>query len=102
MPALPSSRGPSEETEQSRKEPATPGDLVPNGEKTVVYLVTVKGHFAATAASVPAGADVPTGTYLSLVINAKTFARLDFGLGTQPPPVAPASFGPVSYLKVDP
>ncbi len=81
---------------------ATPGDFVPNAGRTPVYLVTVKGHFAARAASVPAGAHVPTGTYLSLVIGAKTFAELDFGLGAKPPPVAPASFGPVTYLKVDP
>jgi hypothetical protein len=80
---------------------ATPGDLVPNEEKTIVYLVTVKGHFVARAASVPPGAHAPTGTYMSMVINAKTFAGLDFGLGPKPPPVAPASFGPVTYLKVN-
>ena len=80
---------------------ATPGDLVPNEEKTVVYLVTVKGRFVARAASGPPGAHAPTGTYMSMVINAKTFAGLDFGLGPKPPPVAPASFGPVTYLKVN-
>jgi hypothetical protein len=80
---------------------ATPGDLAPNDEKTVVYLVTVKGHFVATAVSVPPGAHAPTGTYMSMVINAKTFAGLDFGLSPKPPPVAPASFGPVTYLKVN-
>ena len=79
---------------------ATPGDFIPNDEKTVVYLVTVKGHFVASAVSVPPGAHAPTGTYMSLVINPKTFAGLDFGLGTKPPPVGPASFGPVTYLKV--
>src|SRR5215469_7234265 len=26
---------------------ATPGDLIPNDTKTVVYLVTMKGHFTA-------------------------------------------------------
>jgi hypothetical protein len=80
---------------------ATPGDFVPNDEKTVVYLVTVKGHFVARAASVPPGAHLPTGTYMSMVINAKKFTGLDFGLGPKPPPVAPASFGPVTYLKVN-
>ena len=60
---------------------ATPGDFVPNDEKTVVYLVTVKGHFVARAASVPPGAHLPTGTYMSMVINAKTFTGLEFGLG---------------------
>lgn len=63
---------------------ATPGDFVPNDERTVVYLVTVKGHFAARAVSRPHRAPVPTGTYMSLVINAETFARLDFGLVLQP------------------
>jgi hypothetical protein len=80
---------------------ATPGDLVPNDEKTIVYLVTVKGHFVARAASVPPGAHAPTGSYMSMVINAKTFAGLDFGLSPKPPPVAPARFGPVTYLKVN-
>jgi hypothetical protein len=32
--------------------------------------------------------------------NAKTFEPLDFGLSAEPPPVAPGSFGPVTYLKV--
>ena len=79
---------------------ATPGDFVPGGEKTVVYLVTIKGHFVAGAASVPSGAHAPTGTYISLVINARTFRGTDFGLGSKPPPVAPGSLGPVTYLKV--
>jgi hypothetical protein len=79
---------------------ATPGDTVPIGEKTVVYLVTMKGHFIAEAASVPPGGRAPTGTYMSLVIDAKTFQGLDFGLSSKPPPVAPASLGPLTYLKV--
>jgi hypothetical protein len=79
---------------------ATPGHFVPNDEETVVYLVTVKGHFEARAAPRPHRAPVPTGTYMSLVINAETFARADFGLGHKPPPVAPASFGPVTYLNL--
>ncbi len=29
---------------------ATPGDLIPNDEKTVVYLVTIKGHSSVTCA----------------------------------------------------
>jgi hypothetical protein len=35
---------------------------------------------------------------LSIVLNARTFESLDFGLSPKPPPVAPASFGPVTYL----
>ena len=38
------------------------------------------------------------GRYLSLVIDAKTFQGLDFGIGPKPPPVPPASLGPVTYL----
>ena len=79
---------------------ATPGDFVPKDEQTVVYLVTVKGHFVARASSRPYRAPVPTGTYMSLVINAETFAGLDFGLGHKPPPVALDSFGPVTYLNI--
>lgn len=79
---------------------ATPGDFVHYDEEIVVYLVTVKGHFVALTVPRPHRAPVPTGTYMSLVINAETFARLDFGLGHKPPPVAPASFGPVTYLNL--
>ena len=78
---------------------ATPGDFVPD-KKTVVYLVTIKGHFVAVGASVPPGAKAPRGTYLSMVISAKTLAGLDFGLSPKAPPVSPASLGPVTHLKV--
>jgi hypothetical protein len=46
----------------------------------------------------PAGAKAPTGRYLSLVVDARTFRGLDFGISAKPPPVAPASLGPVTYL----
>jgi hypothetical protein len=78
---------------------ATPGDTTPGG-KAVVYLVTIKGHFVCGLCSVPPGADAPTGTYLSLVINAKTFEGTDSGISSKPPPVPAAHFGPVTYLKV--
>jgi hypothetical protein len=79
---------------------ATPGDTVPIGQKVIVYLVTIKGHFVLGAASIPSGSHAPTGTYMSLVIEAKTFQGLDFGLSPEPSPVAPASLGPLTYLKV--
>jgi hypothetical protein len=79
---------------------ATPGDKVPTGQGAIVYLVTMNGHFVDKTASVPPGAHLPTGTYMSRLIDAKTFQGLDYGIGSQPPPVAPASFGPVTYLKV--
>ncbi len=79
---------------------ATPGDLVPHDRKTVVYLITIKGHFVDDLASGPPGSGAPRGRYLSMVISAKTFAGSDFGLSPKAPPVHPASLGPVTYLKV--
>jgi hypothetical protein len=77
---------------------ATPGDLVPGTGRVSVYLVTMRGHFIAYGSSPPAGAALPVGEYLSLVVDARTFRVLDFGLSPTPPPVAPASLGPVTYL----
>jgi hypothetical protein len=78
-------------------ESATPGDTTPDAS-TVVYLITMMGHFNAYGASVPAGARAPTGSYLSIVINARTYAIMDWGLSPKAPPVAPASLGPVTML----
>jgi hypothetical protein len=77
---------------------ATPGDYVPGSARTKVFLITMRGHFTAREVSVPPGAKAPTGRYLSLVIDARTFAGLDFGISPKPPPVPPASLGPVTYL----
>jgi len=76
---------------------ATPGDFVPGGGVRV-YLVTMRGHFTAYQSSPPPGAALPTGRYLSIVVDARTFQVLDFGLSPNPPPVSPASLGPVTYL----
>jgi hypothetical protein len=80
---------------------ATPGDTTP-GAKAIVYLVTIKGHFVCGLCSVPPGGHAPTGGYLSLVIDVRTFEGTDAGIGPKPPPVPPARFGPVTYLKVHP
>ena len=77
---------------------ATPGDYVPGSGHVKVFLITMRGHFTAGEASGPPGARAPTGRYLSLVIDAKTFRGLDFGISPKPPPVPPASLGPVTYL----
>ncbi|MGN6172777.1 MAG: hypothetical protein ACTHPS_07470 [Streptosporangiaceae bacterium] len=77
---------------------ATPGDHVPGSARVRVFLITMRGHFTAKDASQPPGAKAPTGRYLSLVIDAKTFRGLDFGISPKPPPVPPASLGPVTYL----
>jgi hypothetical protein len=79
---------------------ATPGDTVPGSEQTIVYLLTMKGHFTAGNTTDPPGALAPTGAYLSIVIDAQTFQGMDFGLSPNPPPVAPASLGPLTYLNV--
>jgi len=80
---------------------ATPGDTTPGG-KAIVYLVTIKGHFVCGPCSVPPGGHAPTGTYLSLVIDARSFEGTDSGIGPKPPPVSADHFGPVTDLKVHP
>jgi hypothetical protein len=53
--------------------------------QTMVFLITMRGHFTARYASGPPGATAPAGRYLSLVIDATTFRGLDFGIGPHPP-----------------
>ena len=77
---------------------ATPGDYVPGSAHVKVFLIIMRGHFTAGEVSVPPGAKAQAGRYLSLVIEAGTFQGLDFGIGPKPPPVPPASLGPVTYL----
>ena len=81
---------------------ATPGDFVPGTGDIPVFLITMRGDFVASAASRPAGAAAPTGRYLSIVVDAATFQVLDSGLSPSPPPVSPASLGPVTYLAAHP
>ena len=77
---------------------ATPGDSEPGSARTRVYLITMRGHFIARLASHPPGGKAPTGRYLSLVVDARTFAGLDMGLSDRPSPVRQSSLGPVTYL----
>jgi hypothetical protein len=81
---------------------ATPGDFVPGSAGVRVFLLTMRGQFVAADVSRPSGAAAPRGRYLSLVVNAATFQVTDFGLSPKPPPVSPASLGPVTYLTVGP
>ena len=85
-------------THQKALTSATPGDTVPGSGGIPAYLVTMRGHFTAYAASVPPGAFAPTGRYASLVVDARTFRVMDWGVGPKPPPVLPASLGPVTDL----
>jgi hypothetical protein len=78
---------------------ATPGDYVPGSAHMKVFLIIMRGHFTARDAPGPLGAKAPAGRYLSLVIDARTFQGLDFGIGPKPPPVPLASLGPVTYLS---
>jgi hypothetical protein len=77
---------------------ATPGDYIPGSADVKVFLIIMRGHFTAREVSVPPGAKAPAGQYLSLVIDARTFQGLDFGLDRKPPPVPLTSLGPVTYL----
>lgn len=76
------------------------GDSEPTGNGATVYLITMKGRFTAYDASPPAGAALPTGRYLSLVVSAGSFQVNDANLSPRPPPVSPGSLGPVSHLHV--
>jgi hypothetical protein len=80
-------------------ESATPGDTEPTGNGTTVYLITMKGNFTDNLAPGPSGSAAPTGHYLSIVINPRSFTVTDFGLSDHPPAVSPASLGPVRYLR---
>jgi len=84
-------------TQEKAETSAIPGAFSPTGGKTVVYLVTMKGHFK-WGGSTPVVGHVPTGRYLSLVIHAKTFRVDSLGLSPTPPPVSPSSLGPVTWL----
>jgi hypothetical protein len=77
---------------------AAPGELESVAAGTLVYLITMKGHFTAYGAKVPAGAPFPTGSYLSIVINARTFAVIDWAVSPTAPSISPASLGRLRYL----
>jgi len=84
---------------------ATPGAGGPGG-KTVVYLVTMKGHFKRARGPRLLGPQAPEHrthapplNYQSVVVSAKTLQVVAWGLSPTPPPVAPSSLGPVTWLK---
>ena len=57
-------------------------------------LIAVRGHFTANGAPIPAGAKPPSGTVLTLVVNAASGQVTDFGIGDRYPPLA--QLGPVT------
>ena|SRR5215475_2382462 len=77
---------------------ATPGDTVSNRRHVPVFLVTIRGRFVCDLCSRPSGAKSPRGRYIALVLDAKTFNEMDFGISPKMSPVAPASLGPVTDL----
>jgi hypothetical protein len=77
---------------------AAPGDLIPGADGTLMFLVTMRGHFVANAAAGPLGGGSADRQYLSIVVDARTFQVLDYGLSPKPPPPSSASLGPVTYL----
>jgi hypothetical protein len=75
---------------------------VPAGGKTVVYLVTMKGHFKFERGPrlLPGPrTHAPPLSYQYVVVSAKTLQVTACGLSPTPPPVAPSSLGPVTWLK---
>src|SRR5260221_2273075 len=89
-------------TQEEALTSATPGAVVPAGGKTVVYLVTMKGHFKfERGPRLLSGPRTPAPAlhYLYLVVSAEAFGVTAWGLSPKPPPVAPSSLGPVSWLK---
>ena len=79
-----------------------PNNTIPGANTVVVYLVTVKGRFACNVCTGPPGSRAPTGSYVSLVIDAKNFDETGFGMSPKAPAVSAARFGPVTYLNVHP
>jgi hypothetical protein len=79
---------------------ATPGDTVTQQTQTPVYLVVIRGHFTGYAAKIPPGASPPTGSYLSFVVDQKTFTVMDWGLSPNAPSIALTSLGSVAEIKL--
>jgi len=77
---------------------ATPGDTVSNRRHVAAYLVTIRGRFVCKTCSVPPGANAPKGRYISIVVDAKTFKDMDFGLSQKASKLSPSSLGPVTHL----
>jgi hypothetical protein len=94
-------------TTQEKALDAVNGGSGPGGE-TVVYLVTMKGHFTSPRGFTPFSghrAHASTYNYQYVVVSAMTwtwrpaFSVIAGGFRRKPPPVAPSSLGPVTWLK---
>ena len=58
------------------------------------YLIAVRGKFVLNNVSRPLGAKAPTGTVMTLVVNARTGATMDFGVSDRYPDLS--KLGPVT------
>jgi hypothetical protein len=74
------------EGSRARDNVVTSGDIVPGGESC--FLIAVRGHFIAKDAITPPGAKDPTGSVLTLVVDAKTGEQFDFSIGDKYPRLA--------------
>jgi hypothetical protein len=68
------------------------GDLV--FEWNWSYLIAERGHFVCDACSGPPGARAPTGSVITLVVDARSGRDTDGGIGNRYPPLA--KLGPVT------
>jgi hypothetical protein len=68
------------------------GDIVP--DSTWCYLVAIRGRFVLNNVSSPPEAKPPTGAVMTLVVNARTGATLDYGVSNDYPNLK--KLGPVT------
>ena len=68
-------------TTQQAAATATSGDLVNSDEPS--YLVQLQGNFTALGASVPSGAKLPTGTFLTFTVDASSGAVTGWGVSNR-------------------
>jgi hypothetical protein len=72
-----------------------------NGDSAPAWITAVVTTHAKALTSATPGDYLPGSghTQVSLVIDARTFRGLDFGISPGPPPVLPGSLGPLTYLS---
>jgi hypothetical protein len=72
------------------------GDLVPGTQTS--YLIAERGHFVLNDAPIPPGAHAPSGSVLTLIVNAATGQITDLGVSNTCPDLA--KLGPVTTDRV--
>jgi hypothetical protein len=68
--------------------------------RTMAYLVVMRGHFTAYMSSPPSNAATPTGRYLFIVIGPRTFRLRGWGVGNKLPPAWLAIRGSLTSLHI--